>query len=264
MGEKKFLLEEEFETLLNSNAITLDSSEPVMIYLSGCAFLSISKHLDKPYDSLFYNAMQSTLLTLCKSPSLHSCVFGYTAGNTIAIILSTKPNASPWLGYDVHKMCSVAASIATMAFYQSFSAAYNKLHDSDKAQYMGLMNRPMNFEAVSVNVPVERAADMIYWMQRDRNRHAVQELGRCFFAGRELKGLSNGAILSLLKETYQVDFNAMPTVFKRGVACKRVMSEEGHSKWTIDDNTPFYDNPQAKRELNDILSAIKELYHSNP
>lgn len=179
MEEKKVTLEEEFEALLNSNAITLDSSKPVMIYLSGCAFPSIFKHLDKPYDSLFSNAMKSTLLTLCKS--LHGCVLGYTASNAIAIILSIKPNKTPWFGYNVQKMCSVAASIATMSFYQNFSAAYNELHDSDKAQYIELMNKPMNFDAVSVNVPVERVPAMIYWMQRDRNRHALHELCCCFF-----------------------------------------------------------------------------------
>lgn len=81
-----------------------------------------------------------------------------------------------------------------------------------------------------------------------------------FFSPKELLGLSNGERISLLKETYQVDFNTMPTIFKRGVACKKVLNKDGDYKWVIDEDTPFYNNHEASGYIYETLLRIKNMY----
>lgn len=258
MNHKKLTLEEEFNVLIDGKKTILNCREPAMIYLNMCAFNTVVKSLDRPYDGIFYDAMRNALTSLCNN--LHGCIFGYTASNAIAVILATKPNATPWVGYNAQKMSSIAASIATVAFNNRFKELCSVLDDKDKEQYTALLNKPMYFDAVSVNVPANRAADMIYWLQRDRNRHAVQELGRCYYNRRELLGLSNGEIIAKLANEQEVDFHSMPTMFKRGIACYKVPKEPAGTAWAIDENLPFYDNTESKRFLNEQLDSFVEMY----
>ena len=258
MNVKRMTLEEEFDILINGKKTILNCREPAMIYLNVCAFNTIAKSLDRPYDSIFYDAMHAALKSLCNN--LHGCLFGYTTSNTIAVILTTKPNATPWVGYNAQKMSSIAASIATSALNNHFKNKCDELDEQDREQYMEVLKRPMYFDAVSTNVSTDRVMDMIYWMQRDRNRHAVQELGRCFHSRRELLGLSNGEIIAMLKDNHEADFNSMPTAFKRGAACYKVPKEPTGSVWTIDDNPPFYDNQDARSFMTEHLDNFKEMY----
>ena len=49
---------------------------------------------------------------------IQGCVLGYTQSDEITLILIDykNPNSDAWFGYEVQKMCSIAASMATMAF----------------------------------------------------------------------------------------------------------------------------------------------------
>lgn len=258
MNNKRMTLEEEFDFLINGNKTILNCREPAMIHLNMSAFNTVIKSLDRPYDGIFYDAMRSALMSLCNN--LHGCIFGYAANNMLTIVLATKPNATPWVGYNAQKMSSMAAAIATTSFNNRFKELCSALNANEREQYETLLKKPMYFDAVSVNVHANRVIDMIYWLQRDRNRHAVQELGRCYYNRRELLGLSNGEIIAKLAEEHDVDFHSMPTVFKRGIACYRVPKEPAGTVWTIDENPPFYDNQESKSFLNEQLDSFVEMY----
>ena len=57
---------------------------------------------------------------LCEN--IQGCVFGYTQSDEITLILVDykKLTSSAWFDYEVQKMCSIAASMATMKFNQVF------------------------------------------------------------------------------------------------------------------------------------------------
>lgn len=65
-------------------------------------------------------AMQLTMEYLCKH--IQGCVFGYTQSDEITLILIDyqKLNSDAWFGYEVQKICSISASMATMAFNRYF------------------------------------------------------------------------------------------------------------------------------------------------
>ena len=65
--------------------------------------------------------MQETMKFLCEN--IQGCVFGYTQSDEITLILVDykKINSSAWSDYEVQKITSIAASMATMKFNQIFS-----------------------------------------------------------------------------------------------------------------------------------------------
>ena len=94
---------------------------PVMIRIDGKAFHSFTRGFKKPFDSVLTKTMQETTKYLCEN--IQGCVFGYTQSDEISLVLVDykKLNSSAWFDYELQKMCSIAASMATMAFNKFFA-----------------------------------------------------------------------------------------------------------------------------------------------
>lgn len=93
---------------------------PVAIRIDGKAFHTFTRGFNKPFDEVLIEAMQETMRYLCEN--IQGCVLGYTQSDEITLILVDykKLNSSAWFDYEVQKMCSIAASMATMAFNNFF------------------------------------------------------------------------------------------------------------------------------------------------
>ena len=93
---------------------------PVVIRLDGKAFHTFTRGMKKPFDRILMNAMQETMKCLCKN--VQGCVFGYTQSDEITLVLTDYATikTDAWFGYNVHKMTSIAASMATLAFNACF------------------------------------------------------------------------------------------------------------------------------------------------
>lgn len=65
------------------------------------------------------NAMQETMKYLCEN--IQGCVLGYTNLMKITLVLVDyqKLTSDAWFDYNVQKVCSVAASMATLCFQQT-------------------------------------------------------------------------------------------------------------------------------------------------
>lgn len=89
---------------------------PIVIRIDGRAFHTFTKGLKKPYDKIISDSMQQTMKYLCEN--IQGCVFGYTQSDEISLILIDYDdiNKSSWLDYEVQKICSIVASMATMKF----------------------------------------------------------------------------------------------------------------------------------------------------
>ena len=96
---------------------------PVAIRIDGKAFHTFTRGFNKPFDHILGTAMQETMKYLCQN--IQGCVLGYTQSDEITLILVDykRLNSSAWFDYEVQKMCSIAASMATMAFNKAFHRA---------------------------------------------------------------------------------------------------------------------------------------------
>ena len=94
---------------------------PVAIRIDGKAFHTFTRGFKKPFDEILIKSMQQTMLYLCEN--IQGCVLGYTQSDEITLILQDYKTLTTdaWFDYEVQKICSISASMATMAFNRYFT-----------------------------------------------------------------------------------------------------------------------------------------------
>ena len=254
---------------------------PVIIRLDGKAFHTFTKGLKRPYDEIFHTAMNETMLYLCEN--IQGCKIGYTQSDEITLLLTDFDTltSDAWFDYEVQKMCSVSASMATLAFNQTFNKLVKNYTDSslcwcemsgeDKKYLMSLhskTNKAM-FDSRCFNIPVEEVVNCFIWRQQDATRNAIQMLGQAHFSAEELKGKKNDQIQDMLMTQKNINFNDMPTEFKRGVCCIRkdfypepkvgyedcpIDATSVTKSWVIDTNIPVF--TQDREYIEDVIPKI--------
>lgn len=246
----------------NRSKIYLTRRTPVIIRIDGKAFHSFTKGFSKPYDELFHSAMNATLTYLCKN--IQGCKFGYTQSDEISLVITDYDtiNTAGWFDYSIQKMCSIAASMATLEFNRAFADEVQKwfqkniirAHDDNFAldisdtydAYNKAMSKGAMFDARVFAIPKEEVINCFIWRQQDATRNAIQMLGQTHFSHKMLEGKSCNDIQDMLFIEKGINFNDMPIEFKRGVCCyrKEIPCTErlcGYKKeWIIDKECPIF------------------------
>ena len=93
---------------------------PVIIRLDGKAFHTFTRGFKKPYDQVLGNSMVRTMEYLCQN--IQGCIFGYTQSDEITLVLVDYKNlnSAAWFDYQVQKIVSVSAGMASMYFNKIF------------------------------------------------------------------------------------------------------------------------------------------------
>lgn len=249
MSNKKDSLGDRMKNNYENRAKTyLVRRMPVIIRLDGKAFRTFTRGLKKPYDEIFHNAMNSTLQYLCEN--IQGCKLGYTQSDEITLLLTDYDTLTTdaWFDNNVQKICSVSASIATMAFNQYFALSYHEFEEDiyeawntsdDEFKYCDVLRRKLHsamFDSRCFNIPEDEVTNCLLWRQNDATRNAIQMLGQCNFSHKELHGKSCNDIQDMLMTQKGINFNDMPTEFKRGVCCR--MDSDG--KWVLDKEIPIF------------------------
>lgn len=210
---------------------------PVAIRIDGKAFHTFTRGFQKPFDEVLGNSMVRTMEYLCKN--IQGCVFGYTQSDEITLLLIDykQLNSEAWFDYQTQKMCSIAASMATMAFNKYFSEEIDKWAfyidkefgcDHIKPEHKQLLDvynkaweKGAMFDARVFSIPKEEATNLVYWRQLDATRNSIQMVGQAKFSHNELQGKSCNMIQDMLLTQRDINWNDYPTRWKRGVAWKR-------------------------------------------
>ena len=206
---------------------TLMRRTPVIIRVDGRAFHTFTKGFQKPFDDVLVRVMQDTMKYLCEN--IQGCVFGYTQSDEITLILIDykKLNSEAWFDYEVQKMCSIVASMATMAFNRFFMYEYEEFNrwiyegsptDEDKRLndvYYNVMCQGAMFDARVFNIPKEEVTNNIYWRQLDASRNSIQMVGQANFSHRELLNKTCNQIQDMLMTQRGINWNDMGTSYKR-------------------------------------------------
>ena len=215
---------------------------PVAIRIDGKAFHTFTRGFEKPFDEVLGRAMRETMKYLCEN--IQGCVLGYTQSDEITLILVDykKLTSSAWLDYEVQKMCSIAASMATMAFNKAFAKTFdewgyenlpdwdnggtNELVDENLMKICEVYDKAVNkgamFDARVFNIPKEEVANLIYWRQLDAARNSIQMVGQAYFSHSELHGKNQNNIQEMLWSTHGINWNDYSTHLKRGSCCIKV------------------------------------------
>lgn len=254
----KFEIADRMKTYENIAKTQLEKKVPVVIRIDGKAFHTFTRGFKKPFDEVLINSMQETMKYLCTN--IQGCVFGYAQSDEITLILIDYQNinTSAWFDYEVQKMCSIAASMATMAFNKNIEREVYKFgmkhlpnfenggsteeltkdeweHYVQYCLYHDRTDTGAMFDARCFNIPKEEVTNLIYWRQLDAIRNSIQMVGQAYFPHKELQGKSCNDIKDMLITQKNINWNNFPTHQKHGSCC--IKTEKG---WTVDKVIPVF------------------------
>lgn len=247
---------------------------PVVLRIDGKAFHTFTRGFQKPFDTVLITTMQNTMKYLCEN--IQGCVFGYAQSDEITLILIDyqKFTSSAWLDYEIQKMCSISASMATMAFNKFFAEnvkhwvsisgreMFEALTLEQRIAYENTLNKAVEkgamFDARCFNIPKEEVANLVYLRQLDATRNSIQMVGQANFSHSELQGKSCDMIQDMLLTQRDINWNDFSIVCKRGTACRKVAREvniagtmDTISTWELD-----FDMPILKDDWNYVNDLI--------
>jgi tRNA(His) 5'-end guanylyltransferase len=205
---------------------------------------------------------------LCEN--IQGCKLGYTQSDEITLLLTDYDTLTTdgWFDYAVQKICSVSASMATMAFNKFFRDNFSDWLDDNVVYtefggelplecktYSRAINTGAMFDSRCFNIPKEEVTNCFIWRQQDATRNAIQMLGQCNFPHKALQGKSCNDIQDMLMTQKGINFNDMPTEFKRGVCCIKeeyypeaapgyedcpVDATSARTRWVLDKEIPIF------------------------
>lgn len=238
---------------------------PVIIRLDGKAFHTFTRGMKKPFDSILMQTMQETMKYLCEN--IQGCVFGYTQSDEITLVLTDYETITTdaWFGYNVQKMTSISASMATLAFNKFFEENCNIVwdnyyeawnHTEKEIKYNEMLYSKLNkalFDSRVFSVPKEEVCNCLIWRQQDATRNSIQAVGQANFSQKQLHGKSCNVIQDMLFAEKGINWNDFPTDCKRGSCCYKRQVEKkiivpkteeklmvNRSEWYIDKNIPIF------------------------
>lgn len=238
---------------------------PVAIRCDGRSFHTFTKKFQKPFDEVLIKTMQETMKYLCEN--IQGCVLAYTQSDEITFILIDykKLTSSAFFDYEVQKICSITASMATMAFNKFFENNIQEFSESNECRgldikyldiYREALNKGAMFDARCFNIPKEEVTNLCYWRQLDATRNSIQMVGQANFSHRELQNKSCNDIQDMLMTQKGINWNNLPTYQKRGSCCvkNKIIIENNdevataqlrntskpENEWIIDKEIPIF------------------------
>ena len=246
---------------------------PAIIRVDGKAFHSFTKGLRKPFDDFFRNIMQLTMQYMCEN--VQGCVFGYTQSDEISLLLTDYETIATdaWFDYTIQKMCSVAASMATLAFNKFWAEEFQAQIEHWDREDDGTMDEEMEkwvweylvntiqpklftamFDARTFSIPKDEVCNYFIWRQQDATRNSIETVGQTYFSQKDLNGRSQNEIQEMLWQQHSINWNTYPIAYKRGVCCSKVLRETpmenprnpgkeivvARRKWVIDREPPIF------------------------
>lgn len=262
------------ESYENISRTYLTRRVPVIIRLDGKSFHTFTRGFKRPFDSILMTSMQETMKYLCEN--IQGCVFGYTQSDEITLVLTDYATikTDAWFGYNIQKMTSIAASMATLAFNRAFFENYDAFFKTDKAlkilregpseaeddlnKYADSLAKALRkgavFDARVFSVPKDEVCNCLIWRQQDAARNSIESAGQAHFSAKQLDKKNTNMIQEMLFSEKGINWNDYPTDCKRGASCYRVtettpmadpknpgvMINVTRRNWVIDRETPIF------------------------
>ena len=243
---------------------------PVAIRVDMRAGHTFTRGFKRPFDDIFMKSMQETAKYMCEN--MGNAKFAYVQSDEITIILVDYDTLETdcWFNYRTDKLCSISASMATMAFNRVFvknvdewgrltfpnwdEGGTNEEVDVDLLKlndaYQRAIGKGAMFDARCFNIPKEEVTNYFYWRQLDATRNSIQMVGQANFSHKELQNKSCNDIQNMLLTQKDINWNSIPTYQKRGSACIKYIESVDYpdgttterSRWKIDNEIPIFKN----------------------
>jgi tRNA(His) 5'-end guanylyltransferase len=184
---------------------------PVILRVDGRAFHTLTKRskFDKPFDTQMSAAM--TVVAHDLFNEIQGAKFVYTQSDEVSVLITDYDTlqTDAWFGYNIQKMVSISASIASNSFNEFFAN-----HALEK--YRNPIRRAQ-FDARVFNLPKEEVCNYFIWRQQDATRNSVSMLAQSLFSHNELHGKSCNEMQDMMFIERGINWGALDTWKKRGI-----------------------------------------------
>ena len=228
---------------------------PVIIRIDGKNFHSFTRGFERPFDDVFIKSMQETAKYLCENIQNVKC--SYQQSDEISLLLTDYDNigTQAWFNKNLQKMCSIAASMATLAFNRIFEKlVLEHCNLNDCNNYEAALHKSLNkgamFDARCFSIPKEEVCNYFLWRQNDCVRNSIQMVAQANFSHKQLQNKSCDELQEMLWQEKNINWNDFETVKKRGSCCTKtgkhtvIDMKTGEQKerpiWEIDTEIPIF------------------------
>lgn len=229
---------------------------PVIIRLDGKAFHTFTKGFGRPFDLVLQRTMQRTAQHLCEN--IHGCKLAYTQSDEISLLLTDYAtlNTEAWINYNVQKMTSISASMATLAFNKFFKEEVENFdksiiqqdfkttlqHSKLSETYKNKFDKAL-FDSRAFNISKEEVCNYFIWRQKDAIRNSIQMVGQSEYSHKELHKVNCNDMIEKLKKEKNIDWNEFPKTLQRGsvITKNNVPREKGvRNPFYVDNELPVF------------------------
>lgn len=208
----------------NKNKNYLTRRIPVIMRLDGKAFHTYTKGLNKPFDEGLIEDTQKTAIYLCEQ--IQGCKAAYIQSDELSFLLTDYEtiNTEAWFNYEVQKMTSISASLATAKFNQlrllrSISIAeigFPTQYDTEILYKEDILNQKLaNFDSRVFTIPKDEVSNYFLARQLDAEKNSISMLAQSMYSHKELHGKHGGEMQEMCFQK-GVNWNDLHFSKKRG------------------------------------------------
>jgi tRNA(His) 5'-end guanylyltransferase len=214
--------------------------------LDGRAFHTFTRGMERPLDERMVHCMVETAKYLCKEVS--GCKIAYTQSDEISLLLVDYQNLQTqgWFDNEVQKTCSIAASMASVKFYEEYVKRF------------GYPKSLPSFDCRVWNVPQSEVCNYFIWRQQDATRNSIAMLAQKYFSHKQLHKVNSNMMQNMLLARENVNWNDCPTAQKRGIAIVKYKYYNGsaeRSEWREDLDMPIL--TQDRNYINTLVYLME-------
>ena len=207
----------------------------VLLRIDGKSFHTYTKGLKRPYDEDLMEDMNEATKYLCKN--IQGAKFGYVQSDEISILLTDFETTSTqaWFDYEVQKMVSISASMATSKFNQlrlkrifSSEAAKNSPYITNEGMIQVLDKLKLaefDSRVFSISDPFE-VANYMLWRQKDCSRNSISMAAQYHCGHKATMNKTSDEKQEMIFQKTGINWNDYPERFKRGGFIRRVDIEK--------------------------------------
>jgi tRNA(His) 5'-end guanylyltransferase len=217
--------------------------------IDGKAFHTYTRGMERPFDDGLIDDMNLTAAHLCKN--IMGAKMGYVQSDEISILITDfdTQDTQAWFDYNVQKMVSIAASLATSEFnrlrlIRSCTDFDGDLH-FDAMDKEEIINFKMaQFDARVFQIPSRIEVENYFiWRQQDAVRNSISSVAQSLYSHKELNGKKTNEMQEMIFQK-GINWNDFDFRKKRGAVIGKVEHEVGNSKtirskWSVIETPVF-------------------------
>jgi len=243
--------------------VSLLCRTPVIIRVDGKSFSKFCKRFERPYDEKLHAMLNDVMLYLCKN--IQGAKFAERHSDEISILVTDYDNLNTdaYFDYEIQKICSIVASMATSEFCRLLANRQNEADGLSKSweeiytkKNVISWNEPWPiFDARCFNVPEAEIENYFWWRQRDAIRNSIGMLARSKFSHKQLVGKNTDQMQEMLFSEHGINWNDIPQGQKSGfVASKTGYSIDRPERklWSL------VTSPIQKSDLDSMIEKVFE------